>query len=112
MRRRKTTADRASLAEAVRGIDSLSADKLQRRWKSEAEVLLMTFDEDESTNDLISIAMFYGFVRGLERAMADMHVAPFGTEEEAEAIAGHWRAVMSEYLQELKQRRGTEDVDY
>ena len=110
--RRKTTGDRASLADTFRSIDSLSAGKLQRRWKSEAEVLLMVFDEDDHEDDLISTAMFYGFVRGLERAMADMHIVPFGTEEEAEAIAGHWRAVMGEYLQELKQRRGTEDVDY
>lgn len=112
MRKRQTVADRAYLADIIRSIDTLTADTAVRRWKNEAEVLLDVLDNDEHEEDLISTCMFYGFLRGIEKTLCDMGIAPFDDPHRADGIQEAWKRVMREYLAEMKKGGGSESVDY
>lgn len=109
--KRKTTAERAYIAGVIRSIDILSCDLTARRWKEEAGRLLEVIDQDTHIEDTVSTVLFYGYVRGLEISMKDHEIFPFTNEELYEQMRNAWRAVLEEYLAEMRKGKEMRDVD-
>ena len=109
--KRQTTVERATIANAIRNVDVMTASREVRHWKVEAEHLLEVFDQDDNVSDLISTLVFYGYVLGIETVLTDLKEPPFDTDANAGKINSAWQAIRKEYVLEMRKGVGREDVD-